>query len=120
MLNNCVVTLHANSNGTASTGASQWNNIAPAMAENANPANPADKAPMKTAIKVIISVKFEFARRIHASNRHATKTTPKTDARTNHRRFFRVQSQFSRRFFDRIPCRRESHSSSFAPRKFPK
>jgi hypothetical protein len=47
MLKNCVVMLHARSNGTASTGGSQWKRMAPATAENANPASPAVIAPAK-------------------------------------------------------------------------
>src|ERR1700686_1425480 len=45
----CTATLQAIISGTASSGGKLWSRIAPATAENANPARPDTKAPVKAA-----------------------------------------------------------------------
>jgi hypothetical protein len=45
----CTAMLHAIISGTASKGGKTCSRIAPATAENANPARPATSAPAKTA-----------------------------------------------------------------------
>src|SRR5260370_37121631 len=45
----CTATLQAIISGTASSGGKLWSRIAPATVQNANPARPDTKAPVKAA-----------------------------------------------------------------------